>query len=223
MSKTAIDGPSGAGKSTIARAAAEKLGWIYIDTGAMYRAAGLFALKHGISVTENPEGIKNLLPSLKITISYDNGCQRIFLGNEDVSDDIRSPEISIAASSVSAIPEVREKLVNLQRELSDGKNVIMDGRDIGTVVFPDAEVKIFLTASLQTRAKRRFDELCQKGVNTTLDDVLSDMELRDKNDSTRAASPLKAAPDAVILDTSELDFESSVDAVMNIINEKLCL
>lgn len=221
MSKTAIDGPSGAGKSTIARAAAEKLGMVYIDTGAMYRAAGLFAVRNGISISDNPEGVKALLPKLDIKISYSGGLQRIYLGEEDVSDKIRTPEISRAASDISAIPEVREKLVDLQRRLAANLDVIMDGRDIGTVVFPDAEVKIFLTASAEARAERRFRELCVKGESVTFDEVLRDMKERDENDMTRAASPLKAAEDAVLLDTSKLDFEASVEAVLNIINEKL--
>lgn len=221
MSKTAIDGPSGAGKSSIARAAAKKLGMVYVDTGAMYRAAGLFALENGISISDNPEGVKALLPKLDIKLGYENGEQKIFLSGTDVSDKIRTPEISRAASEISAIPEVRKKLVDLQRRLAADIDVIMDGRDIGTVVFPDAEVKIFLTASPEARAERRFKELCEKGESVTFDEVLRDMKERDENDMTRAASPLKAAEDAVLLDTSKLDFEASVEAVLNIINEKL--
>lgn len=223
MSKTAIDGPSGAGKSTIAKLVADRLGWIYIDTGAMYRAAGLFALRHGVSIAKDNAGVIALLPKLDIKIGYENGCQRVYLCKEDVSDKIRTPEISRAASEISAIPEVRRKLVDLQRELSSGCNVVMDGRDIGTVVFPDAEVKIFLTASPEMRAKRRFAELLEKDKSISYEDVLADMVQRDKNDTTRAASPLKCAKDAVLLDTSELNLEESVQAVLNIINEKLSL
>ena len=219
MAKVAIDGPAGAGKSSIAKSAARALGWIYIDTGAMYRAAGLNALRCGIDIKSNPADAYGTVENLDIRIEFLDGEQHIFIGDEDVSGKIRTPEVSVAASDISAIPEVRVKLVDLQRKLAEDKNVIMDGRDIGTHVFPDAEVKIFLTASPEVRAMRRYKELCEKGDNSSYEEVLKSVIERDKNDTTRAASPLRPADDAVILDTSELDFGESVNAVLNIIDK----
>lgn len=220
MFKVAIDGPSGAGKSTIAKAVAKKLGYIYIDTGAMYRAAALACLNHGINIKENPKSSIEIVNNISIDIDYIDGVQKIFLNEEDVSEKIRTPEVSMGASDVSAISEVRQKLVALQRELSGTKNVIMDGRDIGTHVLPDAQVKIFLTANPEVRAKRRYKELIDKGMDVEFTSVLSDIKLRDHQDSTRAVSPLKQADDAELLDTSELSFDESVNRVLNIINNK---
>ncbi len=215
--KVAIDGPAGAGKSTIARAAAEKLQFVYIDTGAMYRAVALFAVRRGVDTKNDTEGICALLPQIEIGIRHVDGVQRIFLGGEDVSEAIRRPEISVAASDVAVIPAVRQKLVQLQRQLSETADVIMDGRDIGTYVLPDAEVKIFLTADVNVRAQRRYKELCEKGTVTTLEAVLQDMQYRDANDAGRAFAPLKQAEDAVLVDTTELSPEESVATVIRVI------
>ena len=218
--KVAIDGPAGAGKSTIARAAAKALGFIYIDTGAMYRAVGLYAFRRGVDTKNDTEGVVSLLPAIEVSISHVEGNQRVFLCGEDVSDEIRLPEISVAASNVAVIPEVRLKLVELQRALSEKTDVIMDGRDIGTYVLPDAEVKIFLTADVRARAERRFKELCEKGVSTTLEDVLADMEYRDKNDSGRAFAPLRRADDAILVDTTNNTPDESIAEVVSIIRGK---
>lgn len=214
--KVAIDGPAGAGKSTISKAAAKKLGFVYIDTGAMYRTVGLKAVMCGIDPKDS-DGVCSVLDKLDIDIRHEDVEQRIFLDGEDVSEKIRTPEISLAASDVSKIPLVRKKLVELQRKLAQNHDVIMDGRDIATHVLPDAEVKIFLTASVEKRAQRRYEELCQKGENVTFEEVRADMELRDKNDSTRLVSPLKIADDAVVVDTSDFTLNESVDAVINTI------
>lgn len=215
--RVAIDGPAGAGKSTIARAAAKALGYVYIDTGAMYRAVALYAVRQGVDTKKDTEGIIRLLPEIEITIRHVDSVQRIFLGGEDVSEAIRMPEISVAASDVAVIPEVRQKLVQLQRKLSETADVIMDGRDIGTYVLPDAEVKIFLTADVETRAERRYKELCEKGTETTLSEVLRDMQYRDANDAGRAFAPLRQAEDAVAVDTTALTPEASIAAVINVI------
>lgn len=220
MFKVAIDGPSGAGKSTIAKTAAHTLGFVYIDTGAMYRTAALSCLKENINIKESPEKAIEVVNNISIDIDYINGEQRIFLNDEDVSDKIRTPEVSMGASDVSAIGAVREKLVNLQRELAGTKNVIMDGRDIGTHVLPDADVKIFLTASAEVRAERRFKELIEKGIQVLYEDVLSDIIKRDKQDETREVSPLRRAEDAVLADTSELTLDESIELVLDLINEK---
>ena len=216
----AIDGPVGAGKSSIARTAAQRLGFIYADTGALYRSVGLFCHRNGVDMTD-PAAIAGTLGSIKLEIRLVDGVQHIFLNGEDVSEEIRLPEISMAASAVSAVPEVRAALLDTQRDIARKNNVIMDGRDIGTVVLPDAQVKIFLTASPEIRAKRRYDELRAKGSNVSFDEVLSDLNRRDYNDSHRAAAPLKQADDAVLADTSELDFEQSVELVCSLIKEKL--
>lgn len=216
----AIDGPVGAGKSTIARTAAERLNFIYCDTGALYRAVGLFCLRNGVDM-HDPSEIAMSLSSIKLEIRLVEGVQRIFLNGEDVSEEIRLPEISMAASAVSAVPEVRAALLNMQRDIAETNNVIMDGRDIGTVVLPNADVKIFLTAKPEIRAKRRYDELIAKGGSVTFEEVLDDLNKRDYNDSHRAAAPLKKAADAVLADTSELDFEQSVELVCGLIKERL--
>lgn len=215
----AIDGPVGAGKSTIARAAAQRLGYIYCDTGALYRAVALYCVKSGADL-KSPSEIAALLPGIKAEIRMVNGVQRVFLNGEDVSDEIRTPEVSMAASTVSAVPEVRTALLDIQRDIAKLNSVIMDGRDIGTVVLPNADVKIFLTAAAEVRARRRYDELCAKGTDVTFEEVLEDLTKRDYNDSHREIAPLKQADDAVLADTSELDFEQSVRLVCDIIAEK---
>ena len=216
----AIDGPVGAGKSSIARTAAKRLGFIYVDTGALYRAVGLYCRRSGADMS-SAEDIASRLPEIKPEIRLCGGVQHIYLNGEDVSEEIRLPEISMAASAVSAVPEVRAALLDMQRAVAAQNNVIMDGRDIGTVVLPDAQVKIFLTASPEIRAKRRYDELCAKGVQTTFEEVLADLNKRDYDDSHRAVAPLKQAEDAVLADTSGLDFEQSCELVCSIIKEKL--
>ena len=223
MFKIAIDGPSGAGKSTISKVIAKKLGFIYIDTGAMYRAAALGCVRQGVDVKSEPKKATEVVKKLDIDLEMGDDGTIVYLNGEDVSGKIRTPEISLAASAVSAIGDVRVVLVEKQREMGSRKSVIMDGRDIGTHVLPDADVKIFLTASSSARAKRRYDELLAKGENVTFSEVLEDMELRDKNDSTRAVSPLKPADDAVMVDTTEYSFDESVDYIHNIICERLGL
>ena len=216
----AIDGPSGAGKSTIARILAKELQFIYVDTGALYRAVGYTALKNGVSIYD-PAAIEAMLPSLCVTLGYENGEQRVYVNNEDVTAFIRTPEVSEAASAVSAVPAVRQFLFDLQQNMAKTTSVIMDGRDIGTVVLPYAQVKIFLTASAEDRARRRYEELIEKGMDVTYEDVLSDMILRDKRDSERAAAPLKPAEDAVLVDTSGNTLEQSVALLRSIVEEKL--
>lgn len=216
----AIDGPVGAGKSTIARTAAERLNFIYCDTGALYRAVGLYCHRNGVDMND-PSAIAVSMGDINADIRLTDGVQRIFLNGEDVSEEIRLPEISMAASAVSAVPEVRAALLGLQRDIARTNNVIMDGRDIGTVVLPNAEVKIFLTAAPEIRAKRRYDELITKGEDVTFEDVLNDLNQRDYNDSHRAAAPLRQAADAVLADTSDLDFGQSVDLVCGLIKERL--
>ena len=216
----AIDGPVGAGKSTIARAAAAALGYVYVDTGAMYRSVGLYCRRKNTDMG-SPVDIAAQLGEISLGIRIIDGVQHIFLNGEDVSEEIRLPEISLADSAVSAVPEVRDALLGMQREFAEKNNVIMDGRDIGTVVLPNARVKIFLTASPEIRAKRRFDELKAKGREVTFEEVLDDLNKRDYNDSHRAAAPLRAAEDAVVADTSGLDFEQSVKLVCGLIKERL--
>lgn len=219
----AIDGPSGAGKSTIAKAAAARFGFIYVDTGAIYRTVGVAARRAGVD-PRDAEGVAALLPGLSIRFDYGpDGAQRMFLGEDDVSKEIRQPEISMYASAVSAIPAVRAFLLDMQRDTAKTSSVIMDGRDIGTVVLPDAGLKVFLTASLEARAVRRLAELQQKGDPSTLEEVTVDMIQRDKNDSTRAAAPLKPAEDAVHVDTTELSLEESIASVCALIAERFGL
>ena len=217
----AIDGPSGAGKSTLARAAAEALHILYVDTGAIYRTIGVYMYRHDIAPTDAPAVIA-ALPEITVALRYDEeGLQRMYLNGEDVTKEIRLPMISKYASDVSAIPEVRAFLMELQRSLAREHSVIMDGRDIGTVVLPDATVKIFLTASPEARATRRWKEYQAKGIDTPYEEVLADVKQRDYQDTHRAAAPLKQAEDAVLLDTSELDFEQSLDAMKQIIAKKI--
>lgn len=215
----AIDGPVGAGKSSIARTAAQRLGFIYCDTGALYRAVGLYCHRSGVDLNDAGK-VAEQLDDIKLDIRLVDGTQRVFLNDEDVSEDIRLPEISMAASAVSRIPEVRAALLDLQRDTAAKRSVIMDGRDIGTVVLPNADVKIFLTAKPEIRAKRRYDELIAKGGDIKFDDVLRDLNERDYADSHREIAPLKQAEDAVLADTSELDFEQSVELVCGLIRAK---
>lgn len=217
----AIDGPSGAGKSTLARRAAEKLGFLYVDTGAIYRTVALSAVLAGIDPSER-EKLVPTLPGLDIRLAYGtDGLQHMYLNGEDVSLEIRKHEISQCASLVSAIPEVRSFLLDVQRDLARSNNVIMDGRDIGTVVLPDADVKIYLTASAEARAKRRFLELAERGQGTEFETVLRDIVRRDEQDMNRAVAPLRQAEDAVLIDTTELDLEQSLQMILTVIREKL--
>lgn len=215
----AIDGPAGAGKSTISKEVAKKLGYIYVDTGALYRTVALAAKRNGVTPDETDK-LKVLLDSIVVELAFDETkTQIVMLNGEDVSSLIRTPEISMLASSISAVPMVRAYLLDLQRNMAKKHNVIMDGRDIGTVVLPDAQVKIFLTASPQVRAKRRYDELILKGENVCFDEVLKDVITRDYNDSHREIAPLKPAKDSVLADTSEMDFQKSVELIISIIEE----
>lgn len=217
----AIDGPAGAGKSTISRKAAAELGYIYIDTGALYRTVGLNALRLGADIQNDDAVISTLTDDLKVELKFIDGEQRMFLNDEDVSTAIRTPEASMAASRVSAVPKVRQYLFDLQKNLAKNNNCIMDGRDIGTVVLPDADVKIFLTASPEARAQRRYKELLEKGMDASYDDVLADMIKRDYDDSHRAIAPLKQADDAILCDTSEIDLQQSIDLIINTIKENI--
>lgn len=219
----AIDGPSGAGKSTLARRAAAKFGFLYVDTGAIYRTVGLAAHRRGIDCHDE-DAIAALLPELSIRMAYnEEGEQRMYLNGEDVSAAIRAPEISICASDVSALPAVRAFLLEMQRKSARENSVIMDGRDIGTVVLPEAELKVYLTASAEARAERRLKELLAKGVETEFAEVLKDIEYRDYQDSHREIAPLKEAEDAVRLDTSKLDLEESCEALYRIVRERLSI
>lgn len=219
----AIDGPSGAGKSTLARRCASAFGFLYVDTGAIYRTVGLAAWRENIDRKDSP-AVEALLPSLDIQMGYNaSGEQRMYLNGEDVSVEIRLPEISICASDVSSFPAVRSYLLEMQRKMAREHNVIMDGRDIGTVVLPDAELKIFLTASAEARAERRMKELIAKGVDSRFEEVLRDIQYRDRQDSERAAAPLRPAEDAVYVDTTEIGFDESFLVLRQIISEKLGL
>ena len=220
MISVAIDGPAGAGKSTIAKTASKKLGFIYVDTGALYRTIGLKFMNEGYDEDLNCD-IDKILEGTQVDIKFINGEQRVFLNGEDVSELIRTPKASLMASAVSAKPEVRVFLLEMQRRLARENNVIMDGRDIGTVVLPNATVKIFLTASAEERANRRYKELTEKGMEVNYDDVLADIEKRDYNDSHRAIAPLKPAEDSVMADTSKFTLEQSVELILSIINERL--
>lgn len=217
----AIDGPAGAGKSTLARAAAKELGFYYVDTGAIYRAVGYHMWMMGIG-PKDADGIRRFLDDVNLSVEYDDdGMQHMILNGKDVTDEIRTPLMSSYASGVSAQACVRDFLLDMQRELARRHNVVMDGRDITTVVLPNADVKIFLTASPEIRAKRRFAELQAKGEKTTLEKVLSDMKARDKQDSTRAVAPLRCAPDAVKLDTSGMNLEEAKNAILELVRRKL--
>ncbi|NMA25899.1 MAG: (d)CMP kinase [Clostridiales bacterium] len=219
----AIDGPSGAGKSTLARLTAKEFGLIYVDTGALYRSVGLFALRRKVA-SKDEENVALLLPEIDIDIRYDEeGLQRMILNGEDITDEIRLPEVSIYASDVSAMPPVRAFLLSTQREMAQKNDVIMDGRDIGTVVIPNAGLKIFLTAQPEERARRRYKELMEKNVAVTYEEVLRDIEYRDKNDSERSAAPLRAAPDAVFVDTTGKSLDECFRIICALVKEKLDL
>lgn len=215
----ALDGPSGAGKSSLARAIAKELHMVYVDTGALYRAIGLFAFRHGIN-PQDTSAVVACLDGIRLELVYEAGEQHVYLCGEEVSAFIRTPQISRYASLVSAIPAVRTFLLETQRDMARKHDVIMDGRDIGTVILPQAEVKIFLTATLEARARRRFAELQAKGLDMPYEQVLSDMRERDKNDSTRETAPAVAAADAVLLDNSMLDAEQTLQAALTIIQQK---
>ncbi len=219
----AIDGPSGAGKSSLAKAAARRYGFIYVDTGAIYRTVGLATYRCGLD-SHDAAAVATILPELRITMSYgENGEQRMQLNGEDVSGEIRRPEISKCASDVAAHSAVRAFLLELQRDMARSQSVIMDGRDIGTVVLPDADLKVFLTASAEARAERRLTELKQKGIDSSFSEVLESIKYRDEQDTTRAAAPLIMADDAVLLDTSDIDFNQSLERLSDIMEEKLHL
>ena len=224
----AIDGPSGAGKSTIAKIIAREKGFLYLDTGAMYRAFGLYAIRRGVDFEnweEDRDGsrLESLLDDFHLDIVYKDGVQQVIVNGENVSDLIRTPEVSLAASKVAVIPAVRVKLVEIQRSVADRNDVVMDGRDIGSYVLPDATVKIFLTADVEDRARRRFLELQEKGdLTVAFEDVLADMKFRDHNDSTRAFAPLKCAKDAIQVDTTGCELEQAVCKIRKVIDTKLC-
>lgn len=218
--RIAIDGPSGAGKSTLARRLAQELGIIYLDTGAMYRAVALKAIRLGID-TRDREGVSRIMDDIDISVEYQDGTQRIYLDGEDVSSAIRTNEVSMGASNVSAFPEVRAKLVALQQEIAKHNPVVMDGRDIGTKVLPDAGLKIFLTASVEERARRRFLELKEKGLlDKTFEELVAEIEERDRNDSTREHSPLKKAEDAVEIDSTGKSIDEIVAMIMDMVRKR---
>lgn len=220
MINIAIDGPAGAGKSSLARAAAAQLGYIYVDTGALYRAVALFMLQRDINVRD-AVAVAAAVQMVDVELKFVDGEQRVYLCGENVSSVIRTPEVSMAASNVSAVPKVREYLFDLQQSIAAQNNVIMDGRDIGTVVLPEAQVKIFLTASPEERAKRRYDELAAKGISVEYEEVLADVKQRDFNDMNRPIAPLKPAADSITVDTTGLTISESLDALMEAINSKL--
>ncbi len=220
--KIAVDGPSGAGKSSLARAVAARLHIVYVDTGALYRAIGLYVQRKGIDPRAEADVIA-ILPQISLSLQHVGGEQHIYLCGEEVGAYIRTPEISRAASAVSAIPAVRTYLLETQRQIARHTSVIMDGRDIGTVILPDAEVKIFLTASPEARARRRYEELIARGNTVTYEEVLADMAVRDRDDSTRKVAPAIPAQDAVLLDNSTMTFEETVEAALRIIHEKVDL
>ncbi|MBR3503395.1 MAG: (d)CMP kinase [Clostridia bacterium] len=216
----AIDGPAAAGKSTVAKRVARELGALYLDTGAMYRAVGLYMLRHGVSL-DDAEGIAHRAGEARVDVRYVDGIQRVFLCGEDVSQAIRENEVSAAASAVSAVPAVRKILMARQREIAAGSSVVMDGRDIGTKVLPDAPVKVFLTASAEVRARRRFEELSAKGQPVPYERLLEEIRQRDHNDATRAASPMVQAADAQLLDSSDMTVEQVVAAIVAMAREKM--
>ena len=215
----AIDGPGGAGKSTIAKAVAKKLDILYVDTGALYRTIGLFVKSKGVD-PKDEAGVTAILPEISIEVKYENGAQVVYLNGVNHGDAIRTPEMSMYASAVSAIPSVRAFLLETQKQIAKTNSVIMDGRDIGTVILPNADVKIFITASPECRAMRRYKELCERGQNVNYDDVLREMNERDSQDSSRKVAPAKPAEDAIFLDNGDLDLEGSVNAVLKIIEKK---
>lgn len=213
----AIDGPSGAGKSTIAKACAARLGYIYVDTGALYRTIGVCAMRRGVD-TKDRAAVEGVLPFADVSLRYVDGVQKVFLGDDDVSGEIRTPAASMAASDVSAVPAVRERLLDLQREIARNNNVIMDGRDIGTVILPGAQYKFFLTASAEVRAQRRVKELIEKGMEVDYEETLADIIKRDYQDSHRETAPLKQADDAILIDSSYMTIDEVVDFIISKIN-----
>ena len=215
----AIDGPAGAGKSTIAKACAKELGYIYVDTGAMYRGIALYMVDHKIRPTDI-EAVKQALLDVNVTLRYEDGKQLLIVNGQDVSDRIRTPEVSAAASLFSAIPEVRKALLDLQYDIAEKNNVLMDGRDIGTVILPQAQVKIYLDASPEIRGKRRYDELVLKGESVVLEDIIEDVKQRDYQDMHRETSPLKKADDAIVVDSSYMTIEEVQNKIVSLVREK---
>lgn len=220
MVSIAIDGPAGAGKSTLSRMLARRLGFLYVDTGALYRAVGLYAVRNGVDPA-SAEGVGGLLPQIGLKLTHTPQGQRVFLNGEDVSEAIRAPEISRASSAVSAIPAVRSFLLGVQKDFAASGDIVMDGRDIGTVVLPHAQLKIFLTASSEDRARRRFEELRAKGVKASYPEVLADIETRDRQDAGRDIAPLRAAEDAVVVDTTGYEISQSIERLYAIAKERL--
>ena len=220
MINIAIDGPAGAGKSTIAKTVSKELGYIYVDTGALYRTVGLNALRKGVD-TKDAESVIATLEGLEVSLRFVDNEQRVFLGEEDVSAAIRQNEVSMAASNVSAIPRVREFLFDLQRNIAKNNNCLMDGRDIGTVVLPDAQIKLFLTASAEARADRRYKELIEKGQTVDYDVILQEIKDRDYQDSHREIAPLKQADDAILVDSTEMNLQETIDYMLNLIKERI--
>lgn len=220
MYAIAIDGPAGAGKSTVSRVVAKEIGFLYVDTGALYRAVAYSVLQNKIEPTDS-KAVCALLPHMEVRLGYEDGEQQVYLNKENVTDMLRTPRVSAAASAVSSFGPVREFLFSQQKDIARENNIIMDGRDIGTVVLPNAQVKIYLTATAEERAGRRFDELRQKGENIAFDTVLADIRKRDENDMNRKVSPLRQAPDAIVVDTSQMDFMQSVQAILEIIKKKI--
>lgn len=215
----AIDGPAGAGKSTIAKAVSRELGWIYVDTGAMFRAVALFLLREGVKA-DDKEAVRRAVPGAEVTIRYENGEQQVLLNGENVSGMIRTEEVGNMASACSVYPEVRERLLELQRSLAEREPVVMDGRDIGTVVLPDAETKVFLTASVRVRAMRRYKELTEKGAVCDLKEIEKDIEERDYRDTHRETAPLARAEDAVLVDSSDMTAREVTDRLLSLVREK---
>ena len=218
MINVAVDGPAGAGKSTVSRRAAKILGLVYVDTGALYRAIGLYAIEKGID-TKDEKAVTSVLKDITVDLDNSGGEQRVLLCGEDVTGNIRTGAVSMAASDVSSYPEVRAFLLETQKKIARKKSVIMDGRDIGTVVLPDADVKVFLTADAQVRAKRRFLELTERKEKVDYNTILAEINERDHNDKNRAVAPLKQADDAILLDTSKMSFDESIQALVNIIRK----
>ena len=218
MIRIAIDGPGGAGKSTVAKAVAKKLDILYVDTGALYRTVGLYVRSKNVD-PKDAAGVGALLPEIKLEVKYENGAQKVYLNGVDHGDAIRTPEMSMYASLVSAIPSVRAFLLETQKDIARKNSVIMDGRDIGTVIIPDADLKVFMTASAECRAMRRYKELIQRGQTVNYEDVLAEMNQRDGQDSSRAIAPTKAADDAIYFDNSDLDFDQTVDAIIEMVKD----
>lgn len=220
MIRIAIDGPGGAGKSTVAKEIAKRLGIIYVDTGALYRTIGLYVAEHGVD-PHDVAGVTALLPDIQIEVRYENGVQCVYLNGINPGDRIRTPQMSMYASAVSAIPSVRAFLLETQKDIARKNSVIMDGRDIGTVILPDADLKVFMTASAECRARRRYDELIAKGQEVNYEDVLREMNERDHQDSTREIAPAEAASDAILLDNSGMTVEESAEAVIALLKDRV--